>query len=247
MTLHCREPELVIPGVREHESQPDPGSVHLWFATLNALRPRLDKYIELLDPVEQERAHRFRFVHDRERFVLGHGMLRELLGRYLQSDAASLRFARGPHGKPYLEHAHVHFNFSDTKDAILMGIRVGHALGVDIETLARDVDHEAVSTHYFTHQEIEAIRGAGSDAKQRFLEFWTRKEAVLKASGVGIMEDLRVLRVDAPHNVMSISHETFKEMAAFEYHLRSWRTGAGHIFSLATADPVREVALYSYA
>ena len=211
------------------------GSIDIWFATLDELRPRAAEYALLLDPVEQERAERFRFAHDRERFILGHGYLRALLGSYLKRDGSLIRFARGPFGKPYLERKKLRFNFSDTKDAFLAGFAVGPDIGVDIETLSRKVDHRAVSENYFTTTEIEGIAAAGEGSKRRFLELWTRKEAVLKASGVGIMDDLRVLRVDAPVNVMVINHESFARMAAAEYHVQTWPVGDEHIISLAAS------------
>lgn len=219
------------------------GTVHLWYATLDALRPRMEALRELLDPVEQERMARFRFEHDRERFVLGHGWLRELLGAYLKRDGSLVRMARGPFGKPYLERKDLRFNMSDTKDAILIGFASGVEIGVDIETMARTVDHDAVSKHYFTPAEIRVIESAGAQALQRFLEFWTRKEAVLKASGVGIMEDLRALRVDGAVNKLTITHEAFGRMAAPEYHVHTWNAHTGHLISLAASSPIENVLI----
>ncbi len=246
LTVHCSGPEEVLWNDLSHTAAPADGTVHLWYAKLDVLRPNLVRYSDLLDPVESERAKRFRFLHDRERFILGHGVLRELLGRYLNRDGSLIRFSRGPFGKPYLESKKLHFNFSDTKDAILLGFTSGQEIGVDIETMSRDVDHGAVSQHYFTPNETTAIQAAGPDAKQRFLEFWTRKEAVLKASGVGIMEDLRVLSVDAAHNVMTIEHEAFVTMAADQYHVHTWRVGIGHLLSLASEAPFQTVQLTQY-
>lgn len=233
LTVHVNAVKEVAWSTALPETSPADGEVHLWFATLDQLSPKLDNYRDLLDPVESDRAKRFRFKQDRERFILGHGWLRDLLGRYLKRDGSLIRYARGPFGKPHLERKKLRFNFSDTKDAILIGFTTGIEIGVDVETMSREVDHAAVSQHYFTATEIDVIRAAGSDAKHRFLEFWTRKEAVLKASGVGIMEDLRVLRVDAAHNVMSIEHEAFVKMAADEYHVRTWHAGKDHLISLA--------------
>lgn len=233
LTVHCSGPQEVAWNDATPLEQPAEGMVHLWFATLDQLRPRTAFYRDLLDPVETERAQRFRFKQDRERFILGHGVLRELLGRYLKRDGSLIRFSRGPFGKPYLERKKLRFNFSDTKDAILVGFTTGQEIGVDIETMTRELDHAAVSEHYFTTPEIAAIQAAGPDAKQCFLDFWTRKEAVLKASGVGIMDDLRVLRVDGEHNVMAIEHEAFVKMAAKEYHVRTWHLEQQHIVSLA--------------
>mgnify|MGYP003393738239 CR=1 FL=1 len=247
LVVHCTGPEEGLPSAAAAIEAPAEGSVHLWFATLEQLRPRLAEFQELLHPVESDRAKRFRFKHDRERFVLGHGLLRSLLGKYLKRDGSLIRMARGPFGKPYLERKKLRFNFSDTKDAVLAGFTTGQELGVDIETLTREVDHAAVSEHYFTRSEIISIQGAGENARSTFLDYWTRKESVLKASGVGIMDDLRSLRVDGARNTMVITHEAFVSMAEPEYHVRALRLGTQHFASVATPMAPREVRLMSIA
>jgi len=212
----------------------------LHFARLDELRSKLNEYLAMLDPVEAARADRFRQEHDRERFILGHGFMRETIAARVDEDPALIRFARGAFGKPYIEGRILRFNFSDTKDAVLIGMSNGDELGVDLETLSRTLDHEAVSGHYFTQEEDSDIRSA-PDGKRRFLELWTRKEAVLKASGVGIMDDLRALRVDANLNHTTISHEAFVQFAAESYHVRTWHIGDEHIASLAMSGPLPEV------
>jgi 4'-phosphopantetheinyl transferase len=221
--------------------------VDAWYAPLADLRDKQALFNDLLDPVELERAARFRFDHDRERFILGHGLLRSLLGRYLKRDGSLVRMARGPFGKPFLERKTLRFNLSDTKDAVLIAFATGLEIGADIETMGRDVDHQAVSEHYFTPPEVQAIHAAGDDGKRRFLELWTRKEAVLKASGVGIMDDLKALRVDAPHNTMTITHEAFARMAAPVYHVHTYHVGADHLISIASPKPLTVVRVWDAA
>lgn len=228
MTIHCYESE-------EGTSSAPLGNgrgITLHYAPLDVLRKNIPIYRELLDPSEHERAARFRFDVDRERYIIAHGALRVLLGKQLSEEPAKIPFAHGPYGKPFVPGSELRFNLSDTKDALVIGMATGQEIGVDIETMQRRVDHLAVSEHYFTPKEVDAIALA-SDAKRRFLEFWTRKEAVLKASGVGIMDDLKVLRVDAMLNRMTISHEAFIRHAAEEYHVRTWHLGSEHIISLA--------------
>lgn len=234
------------PGLRAGtpSGPPPKGCVHLHFATISQLRPRAEEFNNLLDPVELDRAERFRFPQDQERFILGHGFLRSILANYLQRDGSLIRLARGPFGKPYLERKDLHFNFSDTKDAILVAFVTGHDIGADIETMAREVDHAAVSEHYFTPPEVTLINGAGDRAKQTFLEFWTRKEAVLKASGVGIMDDLRSLRVDAQENHVTITHDAMRSMAAPAYFVHSFTMGADHLISVASPEVMQELVVW---
>ena len=177
------------------------------------------------------------FEVDRERYILGHGMLRMLLSRYSGIEPKAVRTLRGKYGKPFLKDRSIHFNLSDTKDAVLIAFALDE-IGADLETISRIVDHEAVAEHYFTRREVEWIN-ASEDRKRRFLELWTRKEAVLKASGVGIMDDLRVLEVHAVLNTMRINHEAFVADAAQEYVVKTWRLGGEHVVSLASTQRQR--------
>lgn len=231
LTVHCAGP-LPDPTDRGRAWAQD--GVHLRFALLSDLRERLDDFIRWLDAEEKARMDRFRFDLDRERFISAHGWMRELLGQRLGVPPEALRFRRGPHGKPVVEGHDLPFNLSDTKDAVVMAVSDAGEIGVDVETMARRVDHEAVSAHYFTPEETAHI-AAGEDPKQRFLELWTRKEAVLKASGVGIMDDLHVLRVDQAENTCTIIHPAFIALAAPAYRVRTWHVDPHHIVSLATA------------
>lgn len=239
LTIHCAGPEPI-----EADARPEIGhdGIVLAFATLSGHLARIAEYHTLLDPAELERAARFRFEPDRERFIIAHGLLRTLLGERLGAHPAELRFGRGPYGKPFLEGSDLRFNLSDTKDALVIAIGSTSEIGVDVETMARNVDHRSVSEHYFTPEEVEVIAGS-TDRKRKFLEFWTRKEAVLKASGVGIMEDLRVLQVHAAENRMTIGHEAFVRHAAAQYHLGTWHLGKDHILSVATDTPLPSVRL----
>ena len=240
LTIHCAGPDPIAPVAPDADASGDGITLH--FATLATHRDRIAGYRALLDPVELERAARFRFEVDRERFIIAHGLLRTLLGERLGASPEELRFGRGPYGKPHIEGSDLRFNLSDTKDALLIAIGNGGEIGVDIETMARTVDHMAVGEHYFTPGEVRDI-AVSANAKRRFLEFWTRKEAVLKASGVGIMDDLRVLRVDGAVNAMTITHEAFVQHAAERYHLHTWHLGEDHILSVAQEGPLNEVRL----
>lgn len=229
LTVHCSALEEV-----QFQGQPSPladGNAHIWFAHLEEMRDQIPEYRALLDEEELARAERFRFQLDRERYIIGHGMLRMLLSRYTGILPKEIKTSRGKYGKPYLQDRSIHFNLSDTKDAVLIAF-AKEEIGADLETMQRRVDHMQVAEHYFTPAEIEWIKNS-SDTKRRFLELWTRKEAVLKASGVGIMDDLRVLEVHGECNRMQINHEAFVADAAPEYVVRTWRVGADHVVSLA--------------
>ena len=134
IVLHCSRTELINrqAGKSDH---PRTSEARLWLATIAELRTRSDDYADLLDPDERARAERFRFDADRERFVLGHGFLRETLATALELEPSEIRYGRGTHGKPFIEGHSVRFNFSDTKDSVLVGftmtLLVGGRLALD--------------------------------------------------------------------------------------------------------------------
>lgn len=242
LVIHCSGPDRRAV-LRAEPPALTAGACFVHFAELVELQQRKAHLEELLDQPERDRAARFKFAADRDRFVLGHGWMRELLGHYLGVPPHSVAAERGRFGKPYLPDAQLHFNLSDTKDAVVLAVSLDNDLGVDVETVDRRVDHDAVSAHYFTAEE-QAHIARSEDPKRAFLELWTRKEAVLKASGVGIMDDLRSLRVDQAVNKLTIGHPEFVALAAAEYHVRTWRIGSSHLISLATATPVEPVLLF---
>lgn len=236
LTVHCSDAEVAT--LEEDGYTPDPlDGMTIHMARLVDLQHYAGPFAELLDGAERERWERFKFPVDQDRFVLAHGLLRTLLGKALNIPPRAVAFERGPYGKPFIRNSTFGFNLSDTKDAVAIAIGNIGEIGLDLETTERTVDHVAVGEHYFTTEEQAAIATA-PDGKRRFLEFWTRKEAVLKASGVGIMDDLRVLRVDEAVNRMTIHHEAFVAYAAPAYHVNTWHIGPTHILSLAaTLDP----------
>lgn len=80
-----------------------PGEVHIWRAAQAVEPPVLSRLHALLDPAEKARAERFVFQRDRDRFIVAHGILRELLAAYIGCAAAEIGFDYGPQGKPSLK------------------------------------------------------------------------------------------------------------------------------------------------
>ena len=218
--------------------------VDIWYAPLAPFVHICDTLLEELSLEERTRATRFHFEKDRNRFIIGHYLLRHVLADYTKQKGSDLKFDRLKFGKPFLvEHPELQFNFSDTKNAILIGVTTHYPLGVDVETMQRKVDHEGVAEHFFMNQEIQELKNA-SDPKYRFLEFWTRKEAILKASGVGIMEDVRALQVNKDQQEVSISHKDMIALSADRYYVITGAIGADNIISIATPKPISSFSVF---
>lgn len=150
-----------------------------------------------LSEEEWERARRFVFARDRHRFVAAHAALRSVLSAQTGIPGAFLDFSVGAFGKPALvEPAGVRFNLSHSQSVALIALGhdddVGADIGVDLEVLRSMPDATALARNHFTDAErlaLDAIAPAERD--RAFLTCWTRKEACLKATGMGLNVDTR--------------------------------------------------------
>jgi len=142
----------------------------------------------LLAPGEAERAGRLRDVRDRQTYVYAHALLRLLLARELGGNPAALEFVAGAHGKPRLAPAvgQLHFSLSYRRGMVL--VATGSApLGIDVEAVRPGIDMLGVAQRFFTTEEQAFLQAAApGELAQRFFGLWTRKEALVKAAGVGV-------------------------------------------------------------
>lgn len=166
-------------------STPEP--CELWRFPLDQYLPAAA--IATLSPDEIARARRFVFEKDRHHFMAARAALRQLLARHLGQAPASLQFTAGPFGKPALADAPgLHFNLSHSGATGVLALSERLATGIDVEVLRPMPDAGALADAYFAPAERSAI-AALDDAADRdaaFLRCWTRKEACLKAVGIGL-------------------------------------------------------------
>ena len=144
-----------------------------------------------VSPAEKLRAARFIRQEDRDRFIVAHGVLRQILGRYLSLDPAGLVFETGEFGKPAVVvpagWPALSFNMAHSGDAILYAIANGRRVGVDVEAVRSDRDFMALAESQFAAEEVDALRAAGPDERTAaFYRCWTLKEAYVKARGEGL-------------------------------------------------------------
>jgi len=154
---------------------------------------------EVLSDEEHDRARKFHFEVHRARFVAGRGLLRFLLGHYLQAHPARLIFSYGANGKPALqgqEHELLHFNLAHSESLALLGITRLGPLGVDVERVRDLPDFEKLVSCFFSVREAAAFaRLPPNQRAPAFFNLWTRKEAWLKATGEGIAHRLDKVEV----------------------------------------------------
>lgn len=158
------------------------------------LPPPLIQHLEAsLSSQEQERHGAYRRADDRQRFLIGRGALRRLLGHWLELPPQAVPLATAPHGKPVCPGGPA-FNVSHSGDLILLALHPLRPVGVDVERLRPGLDWEPIARRMLTPAEREILAGLpAGERPQAFLAAWCRLEARLKARGDGLagLEQLR--------------------------------------------------------
>jgi 4'-phosphopantetheinyl transferase len=154
---------------------------------------------ELLSKDEKQKAAKYHQEKDRERFVTARGALRFLIAGYLKIIPSDIQFVLGPNKKPLLSsHHNLHFNTSHSGDWILISI-AGTEIGVDVEKINKHFSYNEIIELNFSKEEKEFIQNSAEPEKDFYL-LWTRKEALVKATGKGVDNDLGIIpSLDGSH------------------------------------------------
>jgi 4'-phosphopantetheinyl transferase len=167
--------------------------VHVWRAPLPAPASAIPGLARLLAADENERAGHIRSQALHNDFLFARGMLRTLLGGYLDIPHAELRFAYSSHGKPSLAppaHA-LSFNLSHTEGMVVFAFARQRRLGIDVEKIRRDFQVQPIAERFFSLTELLALRDLPEEQRhQAFFRCWTCKEAYIKARGEGLSHPL---------------------------------------------------------
>ena len=173
--------------------------VHVWRAALNCDPSQIDNFLHSLADNEQVRAERFYFAIDRERFIVAHGVLREILGRYLNRAAQSVSFRYGSHGKPALAEESdgnaIHFNMSHSRGVALYAVTRGREIGVDLEFIREDLEVEQIAERFFSRtRDRDATRASGQPPEIRVLSLLDAQGSVHQGERPGTLPALGSVR-----------------------------------------------------
>jgi 4'-phosphopantetheinyl transferase len=215
------------------------GECQVWWADRSVANGRL---LKLLDPAEILRSERFRVQPARELFVVAHALARLVLGLHLRVPATDLRFdvtcprCGQPHGKPRVPG--IELSLSHSGDAVLVAVTPHQPIGVDVEELAeRGEDIAGVVLAGAERAVFDALPPDRRPAA--LIRYWTRKEAVLKATGDGLAVPLDRVVVSGPDEEPVVLQWT--DGPDIPVHLTDLTPPAGYLATLATLGGVLDV------
>jgi len=165
--------------------------IHVWSVSLDQLASRFQTLSQTLSPDELMRAERFHFERDRNRYIIGRGVLRTIIGYYSGVEAGKLQFRYGRYGKPALADTFgkeaICFNLSHSQGLSLYAFTRDREIGIDIEHIRDIPEMEHIVEGFFSEREKVVFRALPeSKRKEAFFHCWTRKEAFIKAIGDGL-------------------------------------------------------------
>lgn len=168
--------------------------VQVWYTDLAAVDPdeARARCWSWLSPDEQERCQRFRFPRHRHQYLVAHALVRQMLAHLLGPEPAAWQFRTVANGRPEIAaplpaDRVLRFNLSHTEGLVVCGATWEHDLGVDVEHLARRPVSEGLPERYFSPQEVADLRALPAARQPRvFFDYWTLKEAYIKARGLGL-------------------------------------------------------------
>jgi len=161
----------------------------IWLINLNNSKLQAMDH-SILDSIEAARAARFKYDQHRQRFIASHIAMRMILAKYLETQPQNLTYAKEINGKPYLQyHPELKFNLSHSGDYAMVAVS-DQPIGVDIEKIS-DRDELDLAKRFFSTAEYAWLIQQSADKQQAaFFQLWSRKESVIKLTGLGLKQSL---------------------------------------------------------
>jgi 4'-phosphopantetheinyl transferase len=164
------------------------GEIDVWSTCLRGDSSSIQALFEILSPDERQKANKYVFAKDRDRFVVARGTLRKILGGYLTISPSRVSFSYNRYGKPFLdvEDRAIRFNVSHSQELALFAVTREQEVGIDVEFIDDRIAILKTAQSVFSPTEISKLEALPANLQTAaFFSGWTRKEAILKAMGEG--------------------------------------------------------------
>jgi 4'-phosphopantetheinyl transferase len=203
------------------------GQVDVWRIRISSNLVYIDDFFKVLLPDEIIRANRYVQKKDKLRFVVSRGALRCLLSKYTNQPATAIKFVISANKKPYIHQQNLKYNVSHSGDWVLIAIS-NTEVGIDTEEIDLSFSYKEILADNFSKDEINYI--AHQDSVNSFFLLWTRKEALTKATAIGLDDNLKLIPS------LNGDHELAGDVLASNdnWKLNSFKPDENNMASLAT-------------
>lgn len=237
ITWHKTDPELQLSS----------DYIDIWLIDLAEEEVDIFTHQRYLDEAEMTRAGKYVSGKKSREFIITRSSLRNIIGYTLGEDPRRIGFGYTRHGMPVLdtnwESTGITFNVSHSHGLALIAVSTNNCIGIDIELERSDVEIEKLARRYFSKNEYEAIMAfEGNNRRRSFFATWTRKEALVKATGTGIAYGLASFDVSVdPDQPARLLASRWQQECLSDWSLEAISTHAGYQACLAVDGNMPEL------
>jgi 4'-phosphopantetheinyl transferase len=219
--------EVIGSDINSAEMDCDPSKVHVFCIDINArYDPSESCYRSILSTDEMNKADRFFQIHDRTSFLVRRYYLRLLLSKLVSKSPRDLIFDSTGNKKPTLLGQEFNTSHSGQYAVIAIGTK---PVGIDIEKIDHTFQFEDIVSRYFSSEEQMYLKARNTS--HDFFHLWTRKEAMLKATGEGLVNNL--------HNLNCVPYQVLRN--GLLYQLTTFGPEAGYVMSIASESAASKI------
>lgn len=196
--------------------------VHVWNVKVpNHFNDLFREYRSVLNYEEFYKAKAFYWEEDFRSYLTGRIVLRVLLSNYLCKPITDIRFNLEAKKPAIVSNTPLKYNLSYAGKYILISIGLCET-GIDVECINRDLEFKDILLSCFSQDEIDRIDNDQNDSRQEFFIQWTRKEALLKYTGQGIIDDLTLIpSLNGMHKITDEGLKLDTDINLLSFHLNS--------------------------
>ncbi|RZK13103.1 MAG: 4'-phosphopantetheinyl transferase superfamily protein [Flavobacterium sp.] len=222
---------------------------HIWRVDLELDECLQSSLLKLLSPDEKDRARKFCFVKDSRNFIVARGILRSLIGNYLEINPSDISFQYSKFGKPSIaDNNSLQFNISHSQNMALFGFTKKFTIGVDVEFVNPNIEVRDIAANFFSRKEIQNLFALPAEQQTLgFFNCWTRKEAFIKAVGEGLSFPLDQFEVSLePDKPAKLLATDWNPKAVSKWSMYSLAAGTDFVGSLVIEGLVERVKFYNW-
>lgn len=183
----------------------------------------INQFMNLLSLDEKEKYMHFKFIDDKLRFLLSHGLLRIILSKYLNVIPKDIGFTFNRYGKICISNnTKVMFNITHSRDWIMIAFSTSKNIGIDLEYVSKEIDEEEIIKAFFNSNELADVSNRPIEGRLKYFYYlWVSKEAYTKALGKGLFYSLNSFYIK--HNgsnefeIIDENNTTKHKIAKFDF------------------------------
>jgi 4'-phosphopantetheinyl transferase len=166
-------------------------SVIVYILNTDSHIDKLQEFLGYLSDIEKENAYNYKSELLVNRYIITHGFLRLILCWHIRQVPKKIQIKIGIYGKPFVTNSNIRFNISHSNNIVCYALTLDQEVGVDVEFQNRSLNFEDLLDSVLSQEEIQTFLSLEDDEKcNSFYALWTKKEAIIKATGDGLTYDI---------------------------------------------------------